>query len=193
MSGPSRTAMLTVYPVSSDRTCRYPAATRVISIELIAANPRSTTRGPSEYRFVSGSCCTYPSLASVATYRCVVLLLRPTARARSAIPSTGLFSVNDDRIVRPRSSDCENAADGATSPSRVDSTPWPGAACVPESGERLRGMRHDSGPCFNCSNVMLTSGTQGQYRSPHSDCSARNSGGIHDESPAQRAFDRPDP
>jgi len=32
------------------------AATRVISMELIAANPRSATRGPREYFFVSGSC-----------------------------------------------------------------------------------------------------------------------------------------
>src|SRR6185369_1251854 len=124
--------------------------------------------------------------------RCVVLLFRPTARARSAIPSTGLFSVKDDRIVSPRSSDWENAADGAAAVSRAegsladgsradglraDGTPRLGAACA-ASVDLLRGMGHDSRRCFNCSNAMLTSRTEPQYRSPHSDCSVSDSGGI---------------
>src|SRR5262245_23611055 len=140
MSGPSRTAMLTVYPVSSDSACRNWAATRVISIELIAANPRSTTRGPSEYFFVSGSCCTYPSLASVATYRYVVLLFSHTARARSAMPSTGRAPLNEDRICRPRSSDCEYAV-------------------VDASRGSVEAMRHGTPSCFSYRNTMLTSCT----------------------------------
>jgi hypothetical protein len=77
--------MLAAHPVSSASACRCPAATPVISIELIAAKPRSTTRGPSEYLRVSGSCWRKPRLVSVATYRWVVLRLSSTARDRSAM------------------------------------------------------------------------------------------------------------
>ena len=67
--------------------------------------PGST--GPSRYFLVAGSCWRYPSAARVEMYRCVVERLRPTSRARSLTPRRGLLERNDERIARPRSSDCE--------------------------------------------------------------------------------------
>ena len=47
--------MLTVCPVSSQSRWRCGAATSLSSIELIAVNPRSRTRGPSAYFRVAAS------------------------------------------------------------------------------------------------------------------------------------------
>jgi len=40
-------------------------------------------------------------------YRCVVLRLRSSSRESSLTPMSGLSESNDDRIARPRSSDCD--------------------------------------------------------------------------------------
>ena len=49
--------MFTVWPVLSESSCRCGAAISRSSIELIAEKPRSSTRIPSRYLRVAGSCC----------------------------------------------------------------------------------------------------------------------------------------
>src|SRR6476620_8179876 len=114
MSVPSRIAMLTVWPVSSESCWRWVAAICRSSIELIAENPRSSTRGPRRYLRDCGFCWRYPRRASVATYRCDVLLVSPSTRASSLIPSSGVAGLNAERIAKPRSRDWD----------------WPEPVCV---------------------------------------------------------------
>ena len=100
--------MFTVKPVSSESGCRCGAAISRSSIELIAENPRSSTRGPSRYFRVAAVLLQVAERGERRDVAVGGAALEPDLAGEFGDPEqSGRPDRNAERIARPRSSDWE--------------------------------------------------------------------------------------